>query len=444
MELYWYTSGKRRKVLETGSELGRGQEGTVYGVLAEPGTVVKVFKVDSSLPADEIRRKAEERAEKLELFVRHPPYNPPDPSDGHQKFAWPQKVLFNGAGQCVGYAMPCVPCGEPLDTFIYPKDGVLPERELRVALAREVASIVAEVHHHELSMRLGDVSPANFLADRKGRVSVIDIDSAEIQSLGDGRIYLCPTRTSEYTAPELIGRNLSTMRRTEEHDLFGLAVLIYQLLADGWHPFAVRHGRSVELRIVAGDCPQITGGAGRPLEAPPFGGGPDFDIGDELRALLERAFVAGHGEPRLRPRAAEWHRPLLRYEKLLDRLVPSVPGPAARVTPSAPPWRRRRVVVAFGGVAAIAGSVGFFYVGWPINDADVEGRVRLASVMDWPGIESAKPRPEIVTNDGAGLPRGPERISETPLYWKLARDGRYESLSFGAALDGSLERESQR
>lgn len=438
MELYWYTSGKRWKVLETGSELGRGQEGTVHKVLSEPGTVVKVFKADPSL-------LAEERAEKLELFVRHPPYNPPNPSDGHRKFAWPERVLFNGAGQCVGYAMPCVPCGEPLDTFIYPKDGVLPERELRVALAREVASIVAEVHHHELSMRLGDVSPANFLADRKGRVSVIDIDSAEIQSPGDGRIYLCPTRTSEYTAPELIGRDLSTMLRTEEHDLFGLAVLIYQLLADGWHPFAVRHGRSVELRIVAGDCPQITGGAGRPPEAPPFGGGPDFDIGDELRSLLERAFVAGHAEPRLRPRAAEWNRPLLRYEKVLGRAVPSVPGPAAQVTPSAPPWRRRGAVVAFGGVAAIAASVGFFYVGPPIGDAEVEGRVRLASVMDRPGLESVEPPgQEIVTDDDAGLLRGPERISETPLYWKLVRDGRYESLSFGAALSGSLESESQR
>ena len=108
MELYWYTSGKRRKVLETGSELGRGQEGSVFEVLSEPGTVVKVFKADRRKAPDEARREAEERAKKLELFVRHPPPNPPDRDDGHRRFAWPERVLFNGAGQCVGYAMPRV------------------------------------------------------------------------------------------------------------------------------------------------------------------------------------------------------------------------------------------------------------------------------------------------------------------------------------------------
>ena len=435
MELYWYTPGKRRKVLETGSELGRGQEGTVFEVLSEPGTVVKVFKADRRKAPDEARREAEERARKLELFVRHPPPNPPDRDDGHRRFAWPERVLFNGAGLCVGYAMPRV-CGKPLGAFIYPnqKDGVLAELKLRVAIAREVASIVAEVHLHELSMRLGDVSPTNFLADAKGKVTLIDIDSTEITSPDDGEIYPCPTRTCEYTAPELIGRDLSKIRRTEEHDLFGLSVLETQSLFEGWHPFAMRDGRLVEERIVAGDCPLIRGGAGAPPEAPPFGGGPDFDIGDELRSLLERAFVAGHAEPRLRPRAVEWNRPLLRYEKILGRPVPSVPGPAAPGTRAAPPWlwRRRRAVVAFGGVAAVAASVGLFYVGWPNGDADVEGRVRLASVMDRPGLlrKSVERYRETVTNDAGDLPWGPQDISETPLYWKRVRDGGYEPLAF--------------
>ena len=433
MELYWYTSGKRRKALETGSKIGWGQEGSVFEVLSEPGTVVKVFKADRRKAPEEARREAEERAKKLELFVRHPPHNPPDPDDGHRKFAWPERVLFNGAGLCVGYAMPRVR-GEPLGTFIYPKDGVLSERKLRVALAYEVASIMDEVHHHALSMVIGDVSPTNFLADAKGRVSLIDIDSAQIKSPDDGTIYHCPTRTSEYTPPELIGRDLATMLRTEEHDRFGLSVLVNRFLFNGWHPHAARDGRLLEERIVAGDCPLITGGAGRPPAAPPFGGGPDFDIGDELRSLLERAFVDGHAEPRLRPRAVEWNRPLLRYEKLLGRLVPSVPGPAPPVTPSAPPWPwRRRGVVAFGGVAAVAASVGFISVGAPliggVNVRESRASV-LARVNVNVNVRSVERRREIVRNDDGELARGPENSSEVPHYWQLIRDGKHRSLSF--------------
>ena len=67
--------------------------------------------------------------------------------------------------------MPRVPGGLPLERFIDPKGSQFREHRFRVGLAREVAEIVAEVHHHELMIVLGDVSDTNFLADAKGRVA---------------------------------------------------------------------------------------------------------------------------------------------------------------------------------------------------------------------------------------------------------------------------------
>src|SRR5262249_52912763 len=48
----------------------------------------------------------------------------------------------------------------------------------------------------------------------------------------------CEVGVPEYTPPELQGRSLSSAERTESHDLFGLAVIIFRLLFMGRHPFA--------------------------------------------------------------------------------------------------------------------------------------------------------------------------------------------------------------
>lgn len=107
-----------------------------------------------------------------------------------------------------------------------------------------------------------------------------------------------------------------------------------------------------------------------------------------------------------------------------------------------------------GAAAALAAAVGFVGggvgVGRPIGDGDVKGRLGVFRAADKPARRaSVEPRlrlrlrQETVTNDDGGLPRGPEHSSERPLYWKLVRDGGYESLSFGAALHGALEKEKQ-
>ena len=57
-----------------------------------------------------------------------------------------------------------------------------------------------------------------------------------------GRRHGCPVITPEYTAPELHREGLSRARRTSASDAFALAVLLYQLLMGGSHPFEQEFG----------------------------------------------------------------------------------------------------------------------------------------------------------------------------------------------------------
>jgi len=53
------------------------------------------------------------------------------------------------------------------------------------------------------------------------------------------RVFRCTVGTGLFTPPELAGRSFASVDRTEAHDRFGLAVLIYQFLM-GCHPFQIK------------------------------------------------------------------------------------------------------------------------------------------------------------------------------------------------------------
>src|SRR5205814_7863741 len=66
--------------------------------------------------------------------------------------------------------------------------------------------------------------------------ALIDCDSFEIT---DGKtVFPCMVGVPTYTPPELQGQSFQGVRRTKQHDAFGLAVLIFHMLFLGRHPFA--------------------------------------------------------------------------------------------------------------------------------------------------------------------------------------------------------------
>jgi DNA-binding helix-hairpin-helix protein with protein kinase domain len=164
---------------------------------------------------------------------------------------------------------------------------------------------------------MGDVNPNNVLVSDQALISLIDCDSFQVQS--NGRTFRCEVGVAEYTPPELQGVVFKDVNRTENHDRFGLAVLIFHLLFMGRHPFAGRYrgpdDMSLERAIRECRFPfSLRRELQKGMEPPPLA--PTLElVTADLAALFDRAF-ADAGKT-ARPTAYEWSTALLALENQL-------------------------------------------------------------------------------------------------------------------------------
>lgn len=202
--------------------------------------------------------------------------------------------------------MPRIPDARPVFEIADPplRPAHAASYQFRLLVARNLAEVVGLAH--TLRHVVGDGNGGNFLVNTSGRVTLIDVDSLQVNA--GGSVHRCLVGTPEYTPPELQGVDLSSVDRTPHHDAFGLAVLTFELLA-GHHPFLGRStepGRAPNLAeaIQRGLWPHATGGRAEYLPSPLA---PRFDIHPApLRRLWQRCFADGHHRPDARPSAAEW------------------------------------------------------------------------------------------------------------------------------------------
>ena len=133
--------------------------------------------------------------------------------------------------------MPFIQDGMPLHMILNPKTRLQhrPNHDFAslVRIAQNTASAVSTLH--QAGVVIGDMNGQNFLVLRNGTVRAIDCDSMQI---GGSREWGSQVGVEEYTAPELQGLSLKNITRTKSHDNFGLAVLLFELLVLGRHPFS--------------------------------------------------------------------------------------------------------------------------------------------------------------------------------------------------------------
>ncbi|MBP0005196.1 MAG: hypothetical protein J7642_16040 [Cyanobacteria bacterium SBC] len=282
-------------------ELGGGGEGKVYAVAENPSWVAKVY-----------HRPTAEMARKLAVMYANPPEDPLR-SQGHVSIAWPEDLLIE-RGRVVGFLMPRADGSFPLHTFYNPTS-----RRDRCPLfnylylhrtARNLAAAVSNLHVR--GYVIGDVNESNILVSRTALVTLVDTDSFQVCDRSRNELYRCPVGKPDFTPPELQGKTLRHVRRLPEHDRFGLAVLIFQLLMEGTHPFSGVFSGSgdpppIEARIAKGHFPYGM----RPVPYRPMLVAPPFEIlAPELRRLFVRCFEDGHDNPKLRPDAPTWSKAL--------------------------------------------------------------------------------------------------------------------------------------
>ncbi len=268
-------------------------------------------------------RPRQEHAAKLTAMLANRPQDPLA-GQGHVSIAWPSDLLLSGDGngRTLGFLMPRILGMHPIIDFYHPKTRrkkhpLFTYRYL-LRTARNLAACVDALHAR--GYVIGDLNESNIMVGDTALVSLVDTDSFQVPDAPHDRIHRCRVGKPEFTPPELQSVRFEWVDRKPEHDLFGLAVLFFQLLMEGIHPFAGRHpGRgeppSLEERISAGSFPYALGGlhGTRPMPtAPPF-----ELLEPGVRGLFAQCFVKGHSEPSQRPNAGAWQRALLAAEESL-------------------------------------------------------------------------------------------------------------------------------
>ncbi|MCL4508429.1 MAG: hypothetical protein M1296_02755 [Chloroflexi bacterium] len=286
--------------------IGRGGEGAVYTVRGQSHLVAKLYHHDPN-PV---------RMRKLQAMVRL--------QDERliRLAAWPLDTLhLTRGGSVQGFVMPGIQDHKAIHLLYGPKSRKqeFPEASWHFLIhaANNLARAFAKLH--ELGIVIGDVNHGNVLVSPRATVMLIDCDSFQV--IEDVQVYPCDVGVSTHTPPELQGHSLHGVVRTVNHDNFGLAVLIFQLLFMGRHPYsgqaASRELLTLEQAIQRHCFVYGRSATALQLQAPP--GTARLDIlPASFGALFERAFssqaaVAG------RPSARDWTAALSTLESQLEQ-----------------------------------------------------------------------------------------------------------------------------
>src|SRR5262249_9711545 len=156
--------------------------------------------------------------------------------------AWPTALVTERpGGPVVGFLMPRFSDYQPIHQLYNPAQRLryFPRADwaFLAAAARNCAAAFEEVHR--IGCLVGDINQSNVLVSGKALIGLIDCDSFQVQV--DGRHFLCEVGVPHYTPPELQHCPFTGLVRTLNHDRFGLAVLVFQLLFMGRHPYAGRY-----------------------------------------------------------------------------------------------------------------------------------------------------------------------------------------------------------
>ncbi len=310
--------------------LGAGGEAEVYAISERPDLAYKRFRSPTAA-----------RADKLRVMVANPPEGAGGDRRGTVEMAWPRELVVGGNGTVEGFLMPRIDLTTTVPLFqVYNPASrlqIAPAFTWRYLLrtARNLAAIVDSLHR--AGYVVGDINESNLLVDRRALVVLVDCDSMQVRDPTTGVVHHGGVGKPEFTAPELQGVDLSTTDRTPASDVFAVAILVFQLLMEGVHPFAGiwRGGGEppdIAARIRGGQFPYRRG---TQIAPPPRG--LDFDVlPPGLRRLAWRTFTTGVRRPGARPAAAEWVEALERADaglRTCDRSLHHVFGDHQRRCP---------------------------------------------------------------------------------------------------------------
>ena len=292
--------------------LGSGGEGSVYRLQSHPDLVAKVYHRN---------KLTDDTVNKLQVMIDYPPRTE-DEQTGHLFVSWPRDTVHDTRqGPIVGFLMPAVDKTNGLYDYYNPSLRRRNAPHVNYAnlcsVAKSLAAALDRLHGINYTYLVGDINESNAYITENEQVTLIDADSFQVTDSRrtPPKIYRCLVGKPEYTPPELQRKSFARIDRNIHHDNFALAVVIYQLLMEGMHPFR-------GIYTGPGEKPQVEACISRgyflhaertrrqvPLRPPPASLRWD-SLPERLRQLFRRCFDEGHSNPTKRPSPREWENAL--------------------------------------------------------------------------------------------------------------------------------------
>lgn len=298
-----YPDGSFGKI-ELGEMINKGgASGKIYLNASQPNSVAKIFHTKS---------KSSSNRQKLEAMLLNKPHFPPVEKGGvsYIQIAWPEALLEDDKGFCVGYLMPLINMKDAVSLDHLMQKAIRKKLKLsekyayRIFAAYNVASMVTSLH--KCGHFIVDLKPSNVSVYKDNMmVAMVDCDGFAIK--GELNRYPAEFVSEEYIYPE--GMSQSCEQMGEEQDKFALAVMIFKLLSNGIHPFSgVPRKNEAEMLTIQDRITQYHYAYGLwpdTYQAPhPYSIHEYFD--KKTLELFERAFTKGGN----RPNAYEWQEHL--------------------------------------------------------------------------------------------------------------------------------------
>lgn len=234
-------------------EKASGGEGVVYAYPANPKILVKIYKAETL--ADPAKKAATAARLKAMLANKACAQMP--------GLAWPLMPVFDAKKNMIGFVMRACQ-GVPFQSLFAGPKAVQAKFPgwTRRELARTAHAFVCKCHDlAKAGVLVNDFNPANFLVDAQCNVSFIDTDSYQITE-PNGTVHVSHTHFPSQAAPELLtDPSALTRPRTIEQLRFSAAVVAFQLLMCGYHPYSYYDNNSgggvgtPDENLVAGRCP---------------------------------------------------------------------------------------------------------------------------------------------------------------------------------------------
>jgi len=375
----------RGRPVALGREIGRGGEGAVFEIAGDPAAVAKVYHD----PVDNTK------VDKLTTMSRLA--NP----NLLKVAAWPTGTLHaRSNGALTGIILPKIVGHRDVHQLYCPAQRKVyfptSNWSFLIHVAMNVAGAFETIHQH--GHVIGDVNQGGVLVsaqkDTVGTVQLIDCDSFQVR--GNGHLFHCVVGVPQYTPPEMVGANFRTTERTQQHDCFGLALLIFHLLFMGRHPYAGRFSgggdMTIERAISEGRFAFSQNARSYQMAPPPNALTLDI-LQPPFAQMFERSFARGGGT---RPVAGEWWKAL----KALKDSLRKCADDTAHVYPphmNDCPWCRME---AAGGPAFfVTQTVGF------------EFESGFAVALVWGRIQNVT----LPTVRAFGLPPRPRNLTPAPV-----------------------------